>query len=140
MPEKKDNTALLAVGGLAAVGTLGYFFWYAPRVAARRQIEATMLANAKKAQASGAPNWKDQLSSAACIAAAAYYSVPPSISGPLCRKYAPGLVRRAVSDAYTTTKGGVIGTVHGVESAAGSIGGAALGVGKSIGNVFSKIF
>jgi len=56
-----------------------------------------------------------------------------------------------VSDAYTTTKGGVIGTVHGVESAAGSIGGAALGVGKSvaapfvsvgksIGNVFSKIF
>ena len=57
MPEKKDNTALLAVGGLAAVGTLGYFFWYAPRVAARRQIEATMLANAKKAQASGAPNW-----------------------------------------------------------------------------------
>jgi len=77
--------------------------------------------------------------------------VPPSISGPLCRKYAPGLVRRAVSDAYTTTKGGVIGTVHGVESAAGSIGGAALGVGKSvaapfvsvgksIGNVFSKIF
>lgn len=151
MPERKNNTALLAVGGLAAAGALGYFLWYKPRADARRQVEATMLANAKKAQASGAPNWKDQLSSAACIAAAAYYSIPPSISGGLCRKYAPGLVKMAVSDAYTSTKGGVLGTIHGVESAAGSIGGAALGVGKSvavpfvsvgksIGNVFSKIF
>ena len=139
MPEKKDNTALLAVGGLAALGGLGYFFWYKPRVAARRQIEATMLANARAAQSSGAPNWKDQLSSAACIAAAAYYSVPPSISGPLCRKYAPGLVKMAVSDAYTSTKGGVLGTIHGVESAGKSIGGAAVGVGKSIAAPFVSV-
>lgn len=137
MAEGSDKNALLVVGGLTVVGALGYVFWYAPALQRRRQFEAQLLQQAK---AAGGPSWADTLSIGACMGLGAYYHVPPNVSSGICKKYAPGLVRQGVTDAINTTKGGIKGTVSGVKSAAGSVGGAFYDAGKSVVQPVAGVF
>jgi hypothetical protein len=121
----KRNTAIV-LGGSAVAAGLGYVFWLQPYLAKKR-LEEELLRRAKEEQAKKGGSLEDQLKAVgkvACKGAAAYYKVPPDVSGPLCSAV-------VAAGAFAVKKGGKY-VVKGAVAAGKGVGKAGKAVGKGV--------